>query len=95
VQPQALILEDGSSILLIHFTYLIGRKWIIACMPEAEVFHAFPGRNSPVIRSNDRSVVNCPFCKQTDDYIKNREQTLATKAFDFKELKMELVRAQG
>lgn len=55
---QVMVLPDGSTLNLVHWTYLDGR-WKICCAPHVEA-------NGNWMRTDDPRAANCPHCKATD-----------------------------
>lgn len=77
LKPQIMICEDGSEMLLIHYTYLHeggllspAPTWKIACVPNLMEHYKANGRMLPWLRSDEPRAVNCPGCVKSPEYIK-------------------------
>ncbi len=81
MKMQEMVLEDGTTLLLIHFLFqsprgvlqITGRPllpseftWKIACTPNLMEFGADRSRECPWMRSDDPRAVTCPLCKATE-----------------------------
>ena len=64
MDPDTVMLTDGSSVVLMHF--LAGER--IACMPNMlpKYMSANKGRLSPHCRTDSAAGVTCPMCKVTE-----------------------------
>lgn len=61
--PETIVLRDGSQVVLIHYA---PQANTIACMPGLTKLCSDPiGRAAPHMRSDEKSAVTCPTCKQT------------------------------
>lgn len=65
---QMMLLEDGSLVHLVHFTYQDGGVWKVACAPNLPCLSSVRGRAMPWRRSDDPRAVNCPLCQATGPY---------------------------
>lgn len=79
---QQMILEDGTSIILIHFTFLSPRKllkegrvtdgpdltWKIACRPFIVQIPQGEHGAVPYLRSEEPRAVTCPHCKGSSEW---------------------------
>lgn len=63
-----MLLEDGSKVTPVHFTFADGAgKWWLACVPTLDL-EADNKRPAPWQRTNEPRAVTCPLCKRTDTY---------------------------
>ena len=64
---QTSILEDGQTVILIHYLYREGERLVIACTPglREDEMCATAARPFPWHRSGEPEAVTCPVCKQS------------------------------
>jgi hypothetical protein len=68
VRPETVILEDGSEVNTVHYAYLSGGRYVVACTPNLETFHAGNDRLTPWIRTGSTQAVTCPRCLESDAF---------------------------
>jgi hypothetical protein len=70
MNPEKMILADGSEVTTIHFLFAIPQGHRIACMPGVTYFGAggTTFRAAPILRTDEFRSVNCPLCKRTKQY---------------------------
>ncbi len=92
MDSQEMLLEDGRTILLVHFVYRSPRGTLahegtplanteetykIACAPRLVEMSAFGSRAFPWQRTDDVRAVSCPLCRETVEFQKAQHE-LAT-----------------
>ncbi len=79
---QTMILEDGSTLILVHFVYQSPRgttqsegepltpekTWKVACAPNMVEIAAQTTRSFPYQRTDDARAVSCPACQKTKEF---------------------------
>src|SRR5215831_19802640 len=70
MHDQEMILEDGTTVILIHLVHKTPSGWSIACVPNLEEknFSATDRRDHPWRRSDDPRAITCMLCKATKAY---------------------------
>lgn len=71
--PSEMVLEDGTRMVLIHFSHRVNplyaeSPWVLACAPDAVILHGMLDRPIPQIRSDDPRAANCPMCQKTESF---------------------------
>lgn len=71
-EHQHMILPDGRDVVVIHFAVPwwdeAGEAFRIACMPHQKELHLTDGRPFPFARTQEPGIVNCPMCRETEEW---------------------------